>query len=110
LTPSQFVLDEILKVICFLFDVKGDNDYLQFQILVEFEHICEKMEMLKFWLKATTCHLGLSPHLCVHDDVMNASGCKCTPMSCQYKVNLGQPKVNLGQNHFWGAQGKLMDN
>jgi hypothetical protein len=61
LTPSQFILDEILKVIGILFVVVGNNDYLQFQILIEFEHIHGKMEVLKFQLKANMCHpLGKS--------------------------------------------------
>jgi len=29
-------------------------------------------------------------------------------MSCQYKINLGQPRVNLNQKHFWATRGRFM--
>jgi hypothetical protein len=58
LTPLRFILGEVLKVIGVLFDVVEDNDYLQFQILAEFKHVCEKM---KFQLEAKVCEpLGKS--------------------------------------------------
>ncbi len=56
LTPSQFVFNEISKVLGISFTVVGNNDYLQFQILAESQHIHEKMEVLKFQLKVNTCH------------------------------------------------------
>jgi hypothetical protein len=40
----------------------------------------------------------LSYHLCVYCNVTNAFGHTHTLMSRQYKVNLGQPKVNICQN------------
>ncbi len=52
MTPLRFILGEVLKVIGVLFDVVEDNDYLQFQILAEFKHICEKM---KFQLEVKVC-------------------------------------------------------
>jgi hypothetical protein len=61
MTPSQSIRGEILKVICVPFDVVGDNEYLQFQILAKFKHICGKMEALKFQLHVGVRHpLGKS--------------------------------------------------
>ncbi len=40
----------------------------------------------------------LSKHLCVRRNAMNAFEHTCTLTSRQYKVNLGQAKVNIGQN------------
>ncbi len=47
--------------------------------------------------------IRLSQHRCICHDKTDASGCRCTPVSCQYKVSLGQPKVNLGQRDFRAA-------
>ncbi len=47
-----------------------------------------------YW--CSLCHvimLSLCPFF--HHDMMNAFECKCTPMSCEYRVNLGQNKVGL---------------
>lgn len=51
LTPLQSILGEISKVNYVIFNVVGKNDYLQSQILAKFKHICEKMEVVKFWLE-----------------------------------------------------------
>jgi hypothetical protein len=51
LTPLQSILGEISKVNYVIFDVVGKNDYLQSQNLAKFKHICEKMEVVKFWLE-----------------------------------------------------------
>lgn len=47
---------------------------------------------------------GLSQHPCVHHDMMDTFGCRCTLVSHQYRVSLGQPKSKglsgcLGQTH-----------
>jgi hypothetical protein len=49
--------------------------------------------MINETLKLVQLKPRLSPHL---SNVMDASRCSCTFMSHQYKVNLGQPRVNLG--------------
>jgi hypothetical protein len=51
LTPLQSILGEISKVNYVIFNIVGENDYLQSQILAKFKHICEKMEVVKFWLE-----------------------------------------------------------
>jgi hypothetical protein len=44
---------------------------------------------------------SLSPCPCIRQDVMDASKHKCSLALHQYKVNLGQPKVTLGQRPSW---------
>jgi hypothetical protein len=41
-TPLQLVMSEILKFIPILFDIVGEKDWLQFQIMVEFNIFMEK--------------------------------------------------------------------
>jgi hypothetical protein len=44
---------------------------------------------------------SLSPCPCIHQDVMDASKCRHSLVLHQYKVNLGQPKIKLGQRPSW---------
>jgi hypothetical protein len=44
--------------------------------------------------------LGLSWGSCIHHNAIDSSRCRCTFRSCQYKVSLGQPRVNLGQRDY----------
>lgn len=55
-----------------------------------------------FWkCEPITFEPRMSPHLCIHHNAMNASIHKCNLTSHKYRVNLGQPKVNLSQRSFW---------
>jgi len=45
---------------------------------------------------------------CVRHNTIHTFGCKCTLVSCQYKVNLGQPRINLSQRDFWATRGRFM--
>jgi hypothetical protein len=54
--------------------------------------------------------VGMSRCSSVHHDMTNASRRKCTLVSHQYRVSLGQLKVNLGQKDSWAAQGMFMGN
>lgn len=44
---------------------------------------------------------SLSPCPCICQDVMDASICRCSLVLHQYRVNLGQPKVKLGERPSW---------
>ncbi len=54
----------------------------------------------------------LSLHPCVHHDVMDIFGCKCTLASCQYSsslINLGQNKVRLPKNKLETTKNNELD-
>ncbi len=54
--------------------------------------------------------LRLSWCSCIHHNAIDASRCRCTFGSCQYKVSLGQLRVNLGQRDYQVARGRFLGN
>ncbi len=45
--------------------------------------------------------LGLSPRSCICYNAIDASRCQHGLEPHQYRVNLGQPKLNIGQRPSW---------
>jgi len=62
-------------------NVKWGTQNINFKVIIQHENDTCHVQSLETWL---------SQRPCIYHDTTDIYGCKCTPTSCQYKVNLGQ--------------------